>query len=43
MRQMGWSWDQLQATPAYVRRYAWDLLGLRAAAEQRAYDRANRT
>lgn len=27
MRGMGgWSWEQLQATPLYVRRYCWDIL-----------------
>lgn len=28
MRRMHWSWDQLQATPLYVRRYALDFLGM---------------
>lgn len=25
MREMHWSWRDLQATPMYVRRYCWDL------------------
>ncbi len=33
MRAMKWSWDQLQATPRYVRRYCWDLLQARNTAE----------
>lgn len=33
MRQMRWSWDDLQATPGYVRRYVWDLLQARNQAE----------
>lgn len=24
MKTYGWSWAELQATPAYVRRVAWD-------------------
>lgn len=38
---MGWSWEQLQATPLYVQRYCWDLLQIRREAEQAAYDRAS--
>lgn len=30
---MGWSWEQLQAAPAYVRRFCADFLALRAEAE----------
>jgi hypothetical protein len=26
MREMHWSWEQLQATPEYVQRYSWDFL-----------------
>lgn len=33
MRGMRWSWDDLQATPRYVRRYCWDLLQARLKAE----------
>jgi hypothetical protein len=40
MRQMHWSWEQLQATPTYVRRYSWDLLQARATAEREANERA---
>lgn len=42
MREMGWSWRELQATPWYVRRYVWDLMGIRRQAEQDAQERANR-
>lgn len=40
MREMHWSWDQLQATPEYVRRYCWDFTLARRAAEQASADRA---
>lgn len=26
MREMGWSWAQLEETPVYVRRFCWDFL-----------------
>lgn len=26
---MGWSWADLRATPAYVRRFCWDILAIR--------------
>ncbi|MFJ6215001.1 hypothetical protein ACIQGZ_16945 [Streptomyces sp. NPDC092296] len=39
MREMGWSWDQLQGTPAYVRRFTWDLINARAAAQEKAAKR----
>lgn len=32
MRYMGWSWQELQATPMYVRRYTWDLMNRREEA-----------
>lgn len=28
MKRMHWSWDQLRATPIYVRRYCLDILGM---------------
>ena len=37
---MGWSWEQLQATPLYVRRYTWDFLQARRQAEVDAHERA---
>ena len=37
---MKWSWRDLQATPAYVRRYCWDLLQARRQAEADANERA---
>lgn len=42
MRRMHWSWDQLQATPLYVRRYCLDFLGLIAEQEQDQADRSQR-
>lgn len=35
MKRMRWSWDELQATPLYVRRYCADFLGLIAEAEEK--------
>jgi len=35
MKRMRWSWQQLEATPYYVRRYSMDFLGLIAEAEER--------
>lgn len=34
MRRMHWSWEQLQATPWYVRRYTLDFLGMIAKYEE---------
>lgn len=34
MERMRWSWDQLQATPAYVKRYCVDFLGIRARVQE---------
>lgn len=37
MREMGWSWPELDATPVYVRRYCLDLMNIRRRNEaQRA-------
>jgi hypothetical protein len=38
MREYHWTWDELQATPAYVRRFCWDLYAIRnrVAAERRS-------
>jgi hypothetical protein len=36
MLQMHWSWDELQATPMYVRRYCADFLLMRNEARARA-------
>lgn len=41
MLGMRWSWQELEATPAYVRRYCWDLLQARRTAEQEANERAS--
>lgn len=40
MRRMHWSWEQLQATPGYVRRYCLDFLGLIAEQEKTRNDEA---
>jgi hypothetical protein len=42
MRRMHWSWDDLQATPMYVRRYCIDFLNAIAEREQAEHDRAQR-
>lgn len=38
---MGWSWDQLEATPLYVRRYTWDLLLTRRRVQREVNERGN--
>lgn len=40
MWRMRWSWEQLQATPVYVRRYCMDFLNAIAEAEERENGRA---
>jgi hypothetical protein len=35
MREMGWSFAELQETPAYVRRFCTDLMVVRRQAEAR--------
>lgn len=40
MREMGWTWGELQATPAYVQRFCWDLSQIRHQAEARANEQA---
>ena len=42
MREMHWSWDELQATPPYVRRFCWDFILARRNAENEANERAER-
>lgn len=37
---MGWSWEALQNTPVYVRRYCWDLLQIKRAAQHAALKKA---
>ncbi len=34
MERMRWSWDDLQATPVYVRRYCVDFLGIRSRVQE---------
>lgn len=42
MREMGWTWQELEATPLYVRRYVWDLLVARREAEAAANEKAGK-
>ncbi|RCH70435.1 hypothetical protein DT019_02820 [Streptomyces sp. SDr-06] len=42
MKRMKWSWDELQATPMYVRRYTLDFLNALAEREQAENDRMQR-
>lgn len=42
MRRMHWSWDELQATPMYVRRYVLDFLNFIAEQEEREAKRERR-
>jgi hypothetical protein len=42
MRRMRWSWEQLQQTPAYVRRYCIDFLSMIGVHEERESERAER-
>jgi len=39
MYHMHWSWLDLENTPPYVKRYAWDLLQARLSAEKNANER----
>ncbi len=39
---MGWSWPELDATPIYVKRFCWDLLQIRMAAQKDAIEKAKR-
>jgi hypothetical protein len=42
MREMGWTWQELEDTPWYVRRFTSDLLMARREAENAAQEKANR-
>jgi hypothetical protein len=42
MREMGWTWRDLQDTPFYVRRFTWDLILARRDAEQAANEKASK-
>lgn len=42
MRRMHWSWEELQQTPWYVRRYSLDFLGMIAEQEEREAERERR-
>ena len=42
MREMGWSWADLQEAPPYVRRYCTDLMTIRRQAEADAAERASK-
>lgn len=39
---MGWSWTDLEATPAYVRRFCSDLLWMRRQVEAEEAEKARR-
>jgi hypothetical protein len=40
MREMRWTWDELQGTPIAVRAYCWDFIQMeRQVAAERAVDR----
>lgn len=42
MSRMRWSWQELQETPVYVRRYCLDILGMIAEHEKQEARRAER-
>jgi hypothetical protein len=42
MREMGWSWADLQGAPAYVVRYCTDLMTIRRQAEADQAERQQR-
>jgi len=42
MREMHWTWRDLQECPAYVRRFCWDLTLARRDAERAAHEKAQR-
>ncbi|NUP38168.1 MAG: hypothetical protein HOY76_14425 [Streptomyces sp.] len=42
MRRMHWSWEQLQQTPMYVRRYCVDFLAMLAEQQEREAASARR-
>ena len=39
MQEFGWTWQQLQDTPAYVRSFTWDFLAAKRAAQNAAAKR----
>ena len=39
---MNWTWEALQNTPTYVRRYCWDLLQIKRRAQQDQIEKAGR-
>ena len=41
MHEFGWTWDELQNTPAYMRAVTWDLLNAKRHAQNEANRRAN--
>jgi hypothetical protein len=42
MYEMRWSWDELQATPHYVRRYCYDFRQIILAYEREQTEKAER-
>jgi hypothetical protein len=39
---MGWSWEELQATPPYVKKFCVDLLNIQRRVETAAIEQARR-
>lgn len=42
MREMGWSWPDLEAAPPYVRRFCTDLMTIRRRVANERADRGGR-
>lgn len=42
MHEMGWSWEELQTTPIYVRRYCWDLIQIQRQVQREKQEQAER-
>lgn len=42
MKYMRWSWEQLEATPLYVRRFTWDLMQAEITAQNDEMSSARR-
>lgn len=43
MREMRWSWRELQDTPMYVRRFTWDCITAKREAEEEQQRRQYRS
>ena len=40
--EIAWSWRDLQETPMYVQRFAWDLMNIKRRCAAERQERANR-